>query len=208
MQRNYEATLGEWTNFTKTTAEVSQQAFIKAMDKAYNLTASGTVSYTQSVKEAINDVASNGVEVVYPSGHKDTIETAMLRAVRTGISQMSAQITDARMEEMGWDIILVSSHLGARVTDKEDYTNHSWWPRKVLFQIRKRQEISAFSVCGMGDVQGIHGANAAIPTGRETERIIPLNSTTARKTARFMKFNSARGRLNAVSARQNVRLWD
>lgn len=159
MQRNYEATLGEWTNFTKTTAEVSQQAFIKAMDKAYNLTASGTVSYTQSVKEAINDVASNGVEVVYPSGHKDTIETATLRAVRTGISQMSAQITDARMEEMGWDIILVSSHLGARVTDKEDYTNHSWWQGKFYSKSGNDKRFPPFSVCGMGDVQGIHGAN-------------------------------------------------
>lgn len=159
MQRNYEATLGEWTNFTKTTAEVSQQAFIKAMDKAYNLTASGTVSYTQSVKEAINDVASNGVEVVYPSGHKDTIETATLRAVRTGISQMSAQITDARMEEMGWDIILVSSHLGARVTDADDYTNHSWWQGKFYSKSGNDKRFSPFSVCGMGDVQGIHGAN-------------------------------------------------
>lgn len=83
----------------------------------------------------------------------------MLRAVRTGISQMSAQITDARMEEMGWDIILVSSHLGARVTDKEDYTNHSWWQGKFYSKSGNDKRFPPFSVCGMGDVQGIHGAN-------------------------------------------------
>lgn len=159
MQRNYEATLGEWNNFTRTTAEASQQAFIKAMDKAYNLTSSGAVSYTQAAREAVEDIASNGVQIEYPSGHKDAIETATLRAVRTGISQMSGQITDARMEEMGWDIILVSSHLGARVTEKEDYTNHSWWQGKFYSKSGNDKRFPPFSVCGMGNVQGIHGAN-------------------------------------------------
>lgn len=159
MQRNYEATLGEWSNFTRTTAEASQQTFIRAMDKAYNLSSSGAVSYTQAVREAVEETASKGVEVVYPSGHKDTIETATLRAVRTGISQMSGQITDARMDEMDWDIILVSSHLGARVTEKEDYTNHSWWQGKFYSRSGKDKRFPPFSVCGMGDVQGIHGAN-------------------------------------------------
>lgn len=159
MQRNYEATIGEWKNFTRTTAEASQQAFIKAMDKAYHLTASGAVSYTQAVREAVEDIAGNGVEIVYPSGHKDTIETATLRAVRTGISQMSGQITDARMDEMNWDIVLVSSHLGARVTDKDDFTNHSWWQGKFYSRSGKDTRFPPFTVCGMGNVQGIHGAN-------------------------------------------------
>lgn len=125
MQRNYEATLGEWSNFTRTTAEVSQQTFIKALDKAYNLTASGTISYTQAVKEAVNDIASNGISVVYPSGHKDTIETATLRAVRTGISQATAQIQIARMKEMGIGLALTSSHMGARPT-------HEIWQGQVF----------------------------------------------------------------------------
>lgn len=114
MQRNYEATAGTWKNFTRTIAESSQQAFISAMDKAYNLTASGAVSYTQAVQEAVNEVASVGVIVHYPSGHKDTIEVATLRAVRTGISQATAQIQIARMKEMGVNLVLTSSHMGAR----------------------------------------------------------------------------------------------
>lgn len=159
MQRNYEATIGGWKNFTRTTAEVSQRAFISAMDKAYHLTSSGAVSYTQAVREAVNEIASNGVVVRYPTGHKDTIETATLRSVRTGISQMSGQITDARMEEMNWDIILVSSHLGARVTGKEDYTDHSWWQGKFYSKSGKDKRFPPYSVCGFGNVQGIHGAN-------------------------------------------------
>lgn len=159
MQRNYEATLGEWKNFTRTTAYASQQAFIAAMDKFYNLVSTGTISYTQAVRESLKDVISTGVIVRYPSGHTDTIETAALRAVRTGISQMSRDITDARMEEMNWDIILTSAHLGARVTKSEDYTNHYWWQGKFYSHSGKDDRFPPYSVCGDGDVQGIHGAN-------------------------------------------------
>lgn len=116
MQRNYEATLGEWNNFTRSTAEASQRTFIQAMDKAYNLTTSGAVSYTQAVREAVEEIASNGVEVIYPSGHRDALEIATLRCVRTGIAQATAEIQLARMKEMGVGLVLVSSHMGARPT--------------------------------------------------------------------------------------------
>ncbi len=117
------------------------------------------MSYTDAVKNAVETIAADGVTITYPSGHTDTIETATLRAVRTGVSQATAAITDARMDEMNWDIILVSSHLGARVTDAEDYTNHSWWQGKFYSKSGKDPRFPPFDVCGMGNVQGIHGAN-------------------------------------------------
>lgn len=125
LQRGYEATMGEWINFTRTTADASQQLFIRECDRAYNLAASGAVSYTQAYKEAIERIAKDGVTVKYPSGHEDTIETATLRAVRTGISQACAEVTKARMKEMGVDLALVSAHLGAR-------PEHAEWQGKVF----------------------------------------------------------------------------
>lgn len=159
MQRNYEATMGEWVNFTQTTAEACQQAFIEACDTAYTQVASGALGYSQAYKEAIEKIAGKGVYVTYPSGHVDTIETATLRCIRTGVAQATAQITDARMDEMDWDIILVSSHMGARVTDKQDFTNHAWWQGKFYSKSGKDDRFPPFSVCGLGNVQGIHGAN-------------------------------------------------
>jgi hypothetical protein len=159
MQRNYEATMGEWMNFTRTTADASQQAFIEACDMAYHQVSSGSLGYAQAYKEAIEKIAGNGVYVTYPSGHVDTIETATLRCIRTGVAQATAQITDARMDEMDWDIILVSSHMGARVTDKQDFTNHAWWQGKFYSKSGKDDRFPPFSVCGLGEVQGIHGAN-------------------------------------------------
>lgn len=159
MQRAYEVTQGEWRNYTRTTADEAQKLFIEHCDRAYNMVSSGAQSYTEAVREAVEKIAADGVTVTYPSGHTDTIETATLRAVRTGVSQATAQITDARMDEMDWDIVLVSSHLGARVTGRQDYTDHAWWQGKFYSRSGKDKRFPPFSVCGMGDVQGIHGAN-------------------------------------------------
>ena len=159
MQRDYEATIGEWENFTRTTAEATQQAFIRLCGKAYHQVLSGAMSRSQAVSDMLEELINDGVYVEYPTGHTDTIETATARAVRTGISQASAHITDARMEEMNWDIVLVSSHFGARVTDREDFTNHYWWQGQFYSKSGKDIRFPPLSVCGFGDVQGIHGAN-------------------------------------------------
>lgn len=159
VQRAYEATTKEWRNYTRTTANAAQRLFIQECDKAYTLVSSGAVSYSQAVREAVEHISADGVTVTYPSGHTDTIETATLRAVRTGISQACADITDVRMDEMNWDTILTSAHLGARVTEQEDFTNHYWWQGKFYSRSGTDPRFPPFSVCGMGDVQGIHGAN-------------------------------------------------
>lgn len=159
MQRAYEKTASEWKNLTGTLAEATQQTFIRECDLAYNLVSTGAVSYTEAFTEAIERIVSEGVYIEYPSGHRDTIETATLRCVRTGISQACSEITNARMEDMDWDIILVSSHLGARATDKEDFTNHAWWQGKFYSKSGKDTRFPPYSVCNEGHVQGIHGAN-------------------------------------------------
>lgn len=124
MQRNYELTINTWKNFTDTFALASQQLFISECDKAYTLVASGALSYTQAVREAINRIVTDGVVVKYPSGVETSIEAATLRCVRTGISQMTAQVQLARAKEMGVDLCIVSSHLGAR-------PSHAEWQGKI-----------------------------------------------------------------------------
>lgn len=153
MQRNYEATLGEWNNFTKVTADQAQRLYINQMDKVYNLVATGALSYSEAVKEALNVVIKDGVDVIYPTGHRDSIETATLRAVRTGISQASAQIQSKRMEEMGVDLVLVSSHLGAR-------PEHQEWQGKIYSRSGRSSKYKNFvESTGYGSVSGLCGAN-------------------------------------------------
>ena len=160
MERNMNATMGEWENYTRTTAEAAQRLFINECDNAYHLVSSGAVSYTQAVKGAVNNVVSDGVIVHYPSGHKDTIETATARAVRTGVAQATGDISIKRMEEMDWDIILVSAHIGARTGDGgQNPGNHLWWQGQFYSRTGKDKRFPPFSQTGYGTGEGLCGWN-------------------------------------------------
>lgn len=161
MQRDFEATMGEWTNFTRTTATACQQTYIRVCDNAYHLAMSGAISQAQAVREALDTLITEGVYVEYPTGHRDTIETATARAVRTGISQASAHIQLDRMDEMDWDIVLTSAHVGARPGDGgANGTNHIWWQGRFFSRTGKTKKFPLFEKStGYGTVTGLCGAN-------------------------------------------------
>ena len=160
LQRGYDATMGEWSNMTRTTAEAAQSLFISECDNAYHKVISGAVSYTQAVREAVETVAQNGVIVQYPTGHRDTIETATARAVRTGISQASGDIAMQRMKEQEWDIILVSAHIGARTGDGgANPGNHLWWQGQFYSRTGQDKRFPPFSLTGYGTGEGLGGWN-------------------------------------------------
>lgn len=171
MERNMLATMGEWKNYTATTANAAQRLYIEQCDLAYNKVMTGATSYTQAVKEAITKIAADGVMVTYPTGHTDTIETATARAVRTGIAQATGDISIKRMEEMEWDIILVSAHVGARTGDGgENPGNHFWWQGKYYSRSGDDKRFPPFSVTGYGSGEGLCGWNCRHSFGSGTGR--------------------------------------
>lgn len=165
MEHNYTATLGEWKNYTRTTADTAQRLFINECDLAYHKVSSGAVAYNQAVKEAIESVISGGVYVVWKDEngnvyHRDTIEVATARAVRTGVAQATGDISIKRMEEMDWDIILVSAHIGARTGDGgQNPGNHLWWQGQYYSRTGKDKRFPPFSVTGYGTGEGLCGWN-------------------------------------------------
>lgn len=161
MERSYNATLGEWRNMTRTTAQAAQRQFINECDMAYNKVMSGAVAYNQAVREAVEAAVSNGVYVDYPTGHRDTIETATARAVRTGIAQAAGDISIKRMEEMDWDIILVSAHIGARTGDGgQNPGNHLWWQGQFYSRTgRDKRFPNFYERTGYGTGEGLCGWN-------------------------------------------------
>lgn len=161
MERNYSATLGEWRNYTQSAAQAAQRLFLNECDLAYNKVMSGAVSYSQAVREAVETAVSGGVYVDYPTGHRDTIETATARAVRTGIAQAAGDISIKRMEEMDWDIILVSAHIGARTGDGgQNPGNHLWWQGQFYSRTGRDKRFPSFYECtGYGTGEGLCGWN-------------------------------------------------
>lgn len=161
MERNYSATLGEWRNYTQSAAQAAQRLFLNECDLAYNKVMSGAVSYSQAVREAVETAVSGGVYVDYPTGHRDTIETATARAVRTGIAQAAGDISIKRMEEMDWDIILVSAHIGARTGDGgQNPGNHLWWQGQFYSRTgRDKRFPNFYERTGYGTGVGLSGYN-------------------------------------------------
>ena len=158
MQRDFEATLGEWKNFTRISKQAAHKLYITACDTAYHQAATGAISITQATKEAIDMAVEAGVYVEYRDKkgnliRRDTIETAITRAVRTGISQASGDIQVARMNEYGVDLVIVSSHLGAR-------PEHAKWQGKIYSRSGTSDEYPDFvATTGYGSVTGLCGAN-------------------------------------------------
>lgn len=172
----YQRTNGEIQNFTRTTAKASQQRLINILDTAHFKVMSGATSYTKAVKEAVNEIVGSQTLVRYPYkggkkhvdpksgelyGHIDTIETAILRAVRTGVAQASGNMAIQGMEERDWDLVRVSSHLGARYGDGgENPGNHFWWQGKLYSRTGRTPGYPLFvETTGYGTGEGLCGWN-------------------------------------------------
>lgn len=161
LEDTYQRTAGTIHNFTRTTAKASQQRLIDVLDTAHFKVNTGAVSYNQAVQEAVADIVNTQTKVHYPTGHVDTIETAVLRAVRTGVAQASGNMAVQGMEERDWDIVLVSAHLGARYGDGgENPGNHFWWQGKFYSRKGKTPNLPLFEECtGFGTGEGLCGWN-------------------------------------------------
>ena len=127
----YERTVGEISNITRTTAGATNQAFIDICDAAYWKVRTGAQSYPAAMLEGIKELGQVQPIVRYPSGHKDTLEVAVLRCIRTGVAQSSGNMTIQQCKDMGWNHVLVSQHLGARVSDTDPIADHAGWQGKV-----------------------------------------------------------------------------
>lgn len=130
LETAYRRTNGDVRNLTRSTARKAQESYINACDSAYMKVKNG-VSVQTAVIEAIKEVSDKGIECVSYGGKSEKIEVAISRAVRTGVNQANGNIALVRCAEMGVGYVKTSSHLGARVTANDDYTNHAWWQGKV-----------------------------------------------------------------------------
>lgn len=132
LQAAYNQTNGELRNYTRTTLDRSNKLMIDTLDKAYFEVSTGTKTYTEVIREAIDTVSSTGCEVEYPkTGHVDSIETAVRRAVMTGVNQGTAKISLLNCEKLGTDYVIISAHMGARYSEKNKVANHLGWQGKV-----------------------------------------------------------------------------
>lgn len=157
----YQRTKGTLHNFTRTTATATQRKFIQLLDEAHLRVMSGAQSYTAAVSDTAKELSEYQTQVIYPTGHVDTLEVAVLRAVRTGTAQAAGNMSLTDMDERGWDLIRVSAHIGARYGDGgENPGNHFWWQGKLYSKSGNDSRYPPFvPTTGYGTGEGLCGWN-------------------------------------------------
>ena len=121
--------------------------YSKYLDSACFDIASGAFDYNSVLRRVVTQLTNSGLRTIdYASGYSSRVEVAARRAVMTGISQLTGKISETNAEKLGTDYFEVAWHSGARPT-------HAVWQGKVWTKEQLK------TVCGLGSVTGILGAN-------------------------------------------------
>ena len=145
-------TSGTFQNLTRTTANTATQQFERALDRAWLQVSSGAFNYQSAIRTAIKSLASAGMQAIqYPTGHIDTLEVAVRRAVLTGVGKTTGEICLAHAEEMGCDLMEITAHPGAR-------PSHMEWQGKIVSLSGRKGYLSKSDI-GYGTGNGFKGWN-------------------------------------------------
>ena len=107
----------------------------------------GSFDYGSVLRRVVTQLTNSGMRTVdYASGKADRVDVAARRAVLTGVSQITGRISEYNAERLGTEYFEVEWHPGARPT-------HTVWQGRVWTKEQLR------SVCGLGTVTGLLGAN-------------------------------------------------
>lgn len=117
------------------------------LDNGLMQIASGAVDYNTVLTKAVKAMTNSGLRTVdYASGWSNRVDVAARRALMTGFNQVVAKVNEDNAEQLGTEYFEVSYHRGARPT-------HQVWQGRVY----SKKELE--TVCGLGTVTGLCGAN-------------------------------------------------
>lgn len=119
----------------------------RTLDNGLMQIASGAFDYNTVLKRVVKTMTDSGLRTVdYASGWSNRVDVAARRALMTGFNQVVAKVNEDNAEQLGTEYFEVSYHRGARPT-------HQVWQGRVY----SKKELE--TVCGLGTVTGLCGAN-------------------------------------------------
>ena len=129
------------------------------LDDAITGMVNGAYDYNTLVRRMVSQMTSSGLRtdhafsdggsdygVDYASGWHNRIDVAARRALLTGMSQLTGQITDLNAQRLGTNYFEVTWHAGAR-------PDHAAWQGKVY----TKEQLT--TKCGLGTGPGLKGWN-------------------------------------------------
>ena len=123
------------------------QVYSSYLDNACYDIVTGAFDYGSVLRRVVTQLTNSGLrKIEYGSGYASRVEVAARRAVMTGVTNLTGEIADYNAKKLGTEYFEVEWHAGARPT-------HAVWQGQVW---TKEQ---LYSVCGLGTVTGLLGAN-------------------------------------------------
>lgn len=130
------------------------KAYQSTLDLAQMQVATGTFDYTTAIRNSVRTLTDGGLYFVeYESGHRNRADVAARRAVLTGLSQMTGQVSKHNAEELETDIVEVTAHAGARPSHAE------WQGRRYSLSGKSKEYPSLEEATGYGTGDGLKGWN-------------------------------------------------
>lgn len=144
-------TAGNLQNLCMTTASTAQTQFYNSINMAYMEVSTGVKSYTQAIIDTIKNLSKQGAVITYPSGAKRSLESAVRTNVVTAINQNCGKIQETRADELGWDLMELTAHSGAR-------PEHARWQGKIVSRSGQKGYLNLRDI-GYGEPTGFKGIN-------------------------------------------------
>ena len=151
MNATIERTAGNLQNLCMTTANTAQTQFYNAINSAYMFTSTGVKSYTQAILDEIKNISKQGAIIQYPSGARRSVESAVRTNIVTAINQNCGKLQELRADELGWDLMELTAHSGAR-------PEHARWQGKIVSRTGQKGYLSLRDI-GYGEPTGFKGIN-------------------------------------------------
>lgn len=147
-------TKGTFRNLTRTTANTATKQFENALDLAWLQVSTGAMDVDSAARQAVKSLCRSGIQsVTYPTGHTDSLETAVARAIRTGVNQTALKSQEQLAMELDMDLVEVTAHAGAR-------PSHAEWQGQVYSLTGKTRGYEKLAdATGYGTGEGLGGWN-------------------------------------------------
>ena len=171
LNAGYQATATEMANLCRTTARTATKQFEDALDRAWLNVSSGAFDADAAIRSAVKELSEKGIQsITYPSGRTDSIETAVRRAVVTGVNQTAGQLQIELADELGCDLVEVTAHSDAR-------PEHALWQGRIYSRSGKHPNYPPFvASTGYGTGEGLCGWNCRHSFGPYIEGSTPIYS--------------------------------
>lgn len=123
------------------------QVYTKYLDAACYDIVTGAFDYNSVLRRVVTQLTNSGLrQIDYSSGRANRVDVAARRAVMTAVSQITGKISEYNAQKLGTEYFEVEWHAGARPT-------HAVWQGRIW----SKEQL--YSVCGLGTVTGLLGAN-------------------------------------------------